>query len=317
MQWPLNNIPGDCTFETWLELDGPIVKARARLNNERTDHTQYQGRIQELPAVYANAAFSRVVSYIGSRPFSGEPISDAPKPQGKHPWTLWRGTECWAALLNDKNEGLGLITPGQVYFTGGFAGKPGPNNTFGNSTGYLAGQCEEILDHNIRYDFSYELLPGTLDEIRKRATELRPKELPTWTCKENRQGWTYRNASDLGWPIQEKLHILLDQNDPQMISPYTFWLAEEAPFLILEAALHSKQKTATLFWQSNDENAPGKDQTLNIPLTPDGAFHRYVIKLADHPNYKGALTRLRFDPIGAAESDAWIQVRSIWLSKEP
>ncbi len=25
MQWPLNKILGDCTFETWLELDGPIV----------------------------------------------------------------------------------------------------------------------------------------------------------------------------------------------------------------------------------------------------------------------------------------------------
>ncbi|MBM3879431.1 MAG: hypothetical protein FJ387_06880 [Verrucomicrobia bacterium] len=31
LQWPLNNVPGDCTFDSWLELDGPVVKARARL----------------------------------------------------------------------------------------------------------------------------------------------------------------------------------------------------------------------------------------------------------------------------------------------
>ena len=31
MQWPLNNVPGDCTFESWLELAGAVVVARARL----------------------------------------------------------------------------------------------------------------------------------------------------------------------------------------------------------------------------------------------------------------------------------------------
>lgn len=50
LQWPLNNVPGDCTFDSWLELDGPVVKARARLNNARTDRTQYAARLQELPA---------------------------------------------------------------------------------------------------------------------------------------------------------------------------------------------------------------------------------------------------------------------------
>jgi hypothetical protein len=25
MQWPLSNVPGDCTFGTWTALDGPIA----------------------------------------------------------------------------------------------------------------------------------------------------------------------------------------------------------------------------------------------------------------------------------------------------
>ena len=27
MQWPLDDVPGECTFESWLALDGAVVKA--------------------------------------------------------------------------------------------------------------------------------------------------------------------------------------------------------------------------------------------------------------------------------------------------
>jgi len=164
MQWPLNNVPGDCTFDSWLELDGTVVKARARLTDARTDHTQYPARLQELPAVYANAAFHRVVSYQGNKPFTGDTATEAPKPAGPHPWSHWQGTEGWAALLDARDQGLGLITPGHVHFTGGFAGVPGPNDTTGNSTGYPAGQGQEILDHNIVHEFAYELVVPQSDQ---------------------------------------------------------------------------------------------------------------------------------------------------------
>lgn len=198
LQWPLNNIPGECTFESWLELDGSMVKARARLNNARSDHTQYSARLQELPAVYANAAFPRVVSYTGAKPFTRDAITDIPKSKTKHPWSFWAGTERWAALLDDTDYGLGLITPDRVDFTGGFAGKPGANDTRGNSTGYLAGQGLEILDHNIVYEFRYELVLGSLDDIRKRAATHRPPGPPAWIFTQDRQGWHYQNASDTG-----------------------------------------------------------------------------------------------------------------------
>jgi len=55
MQWPLANVPGDCTFESWYSLEDNVVRVRCRLNNERDDKTQYGGRAQELPAVYSNA----------------------------------------------------------------------------------------------------------------------------------------------------------------------------------------------------------------------------------------------------------------------
>ncbi len=317
MQWALNKVPGDCTFDVWLELEGPVVKARARLNNARQDRTLYPARFQELPAVYANAAFHRVVSYTGSQPFMKQPVMEVPKATGKHPWSFWLGTEGWSALLDAQDQGLGLITPGRVHFTGGFAGQPGPNDTLANSTGYLAGLGQEILDHNISFEFRYELVAGSLQEIRDRAEALRKKALPSWIFDHDRQGWHSQNASDQGWPIADGLEVRLDQNDPQLISPHTFWLAEDAPYLILEAAFQTKQTQATLYWQPQDQSAPGKEHTLRFPVIGDGRFRRHVIHLAESPAYCGALTRLRFDPIPSGEAEAWVKLKSIRLSREP
>jgi len=51
MQWPLDSVPCECTFETWIELDSNRVKVKSKINNNREDKTQYSGRHQELPAI--------------------------------------------------------------------------------------------------------------------------------------------------------------------------------------------------------------------------------------------------------------------------
>lgn len=317
MQWPLNRVPGECTFDVWLALDGPAVQARARLNNARTDRTQYPARLQELPAVYANAAFHRVVSYMGSRPFTGDAVSAAPQPAGKHPWSFWLGTEGWSALLDASDRGVGLITPGRVHFTGGFAGTPGANDTRANSTGYVAGQGQEILDHDIVFEFRYELVAGSLEEIRARAASVRSTELPAWTFTADRQGWHYRNATDAGWPVAGHLDVQFDGADPQLVGPYTFWNAEDAPFAIIDAAFHTAHRSATLYWQSHGSDAPGAENSLTFSITGDGEFRRHVIRLSDSPAYRGAVTRLRFDPAPGGERAAWVKVRSIRLARTP
>lgn len=316
MQWPLDNVPGECTFESWLELDGTILKARARLTNARTDRKQYAARLQELPAVYANAAFHRVVSYSGDRPFTNGTVSAVPQPGGKHPWSFWLGTENWSAMLDADGRGLGLITPGRVNFTGGFAGQPGPNDTSGNSTGYLAGQGFEILDHNIAYDFRYEIVVGQLEEIRARAFALRTRELPEWTFSTDRQGWHYQNASDGGWPIRGHLHMRLDQDDPQLISPYTFIRDDQASFLVIEAAFKTTHRSATVFLQRHGRSGFTEEDSVSFPFEADEQFRRYKVKLASTAGYQGAITRIRFDPTPAGNNGDWIKVRSIRFTDE-
>ncbi len=315
LQWPLNNVPGDCTFESWLCLEGPVVAVRARLNNARLDKTQYAARLQELPAVYANAPYHRVVSYTGDRPFSNAPVSAIPKPTGRHPWSFWPATEGWAALLDDADRGIGLLTPGRVFFTGGFAGQPGPNDTHATSTGYLAGQAEEILDHNIVYEFRYELVAGTLADIRSRAMATRVSALPAWSFDKDRHGWHYVNARDTGWPVAGALNVQLDQDDPQLIGPFSFWRAEDAPLVVIECAFKTACQTATLFWQRYGEKAPGAKDTVAFPIKADGEFHRYEVDLATAPSYTGGIVRLRFDPVGSGAAGNSVMVKSIRLTK--
>lgn len=314
MQWPLDGVPAECSFESWIHLDGAVVKVLARLNNARADKTQYPARPQELPALYANAPFHRVVSYTGDRPHTRGAVTEIPKPAGPHPWAFWQATEGWSALLDDNDRGVGLISPGRVHFTGGFAGTPGPNGTHGNSTGYLASQADVILDPVIRYEFRYELVPGTLAEIRGHAAASRAGPR-AWIFSNHRHDWHYRNARDAGWPIIGALDVQLDQPDPQLISPFTFWRAEDAPFLIIDAAFKTAHRSATIYWQRHGESAPTAKDLLEFPIEPDGDFHRYVVKLADAPMYRGGIIRLRFDPAPDGAPGDWVKVRSIELAE--
>ncbi|MCB1204170.1 MAG: hypothetical protein KDN18_07910 [Verrucomicrobiae bacterium] len=317
LQWPLNQVEGECTFESWLTLEGKVVKARARLVNARSDPTQYPARLQELPAVYANAAFHRVVSYTGPLPYSGEPATSIPPPATRHPWSFWLGTEQWSALLDGNDQGIGLITPGRIWFTGGFAGRPGHNDTKANDTGYLAGQGLEILDHNIVHEFSYELVVGSLEEIRVRASAHAPAKLPSWRFENDRQGWHYRDARDTGWPISGSLEVIPDGPDPQLVSPPVLWQAEEAPWLIIEASFPPETRRATVYWRHWGQDTPGAEDHLDFPLPEGGQISRHVLHLGGRDTYKGPLVQLRLDPATSGDGSSRVRVKSISLHSSP
>lgn len=317
LQWPLNQVPGECTLESWVQLDGPVVKVRARLVNSRSDKTQYPARLQELPALYANASFHRVMSYTGSRPFTNDATQIMPKSATKHPWSFWLGTEQWSALLDERDEGVGLITPGRIWFTGGFAGRPGRNDTHATDTGYLAGQALEILDHNIVHEFRYELIAGSLEQIRERAKTHVPTALPAWNFTHDRQAWHYRDAHDRGWPVHGMLEVVLDGTDPQMVSPPQLWRAGDAPVLIIEAAFQTGEASATLYWRRLDAQAPGPDDHVTFPVKSDGEFHRHVVRLSECSSYHGEMVQLRLDPASKGNANAMVRVKSIRLASEP
>ena len=314
LQWPLDRVESECTFESWLELDGSAVRMRGRITNARSDKTQHPARPQELPAVYLNAPFHRLVSYTGDHPFTGAGLTDvAVQPKGPGPWTHWDATERWSAWLNGDGWGVGVWHPMTTRVGGGFAGKPGAGGSNDNPTAYLTPQRVEILDANITYDFSCAFVPGTADEIRAFAlSQPREKKPPGWNFRADRQGWFHQNAGDTGWPIRGALDVQLDRDDPQLYSPPTFWRAEDAPRLILEAAYDGPAAQAEIFWQEVGGGFSEKRKT-GFLLVPDGQFRSYEVDLSSVASYSGGLTQLRFDPIPHGAPGVRIRIRRIAL----
>ena len=315
MQWPLKNVPGECECEVWLELDGPVVKARCRLTNHRADHTQYRARPQELPAVYVNAPFCRLMTYRGDKPFTGDALSQMTgRLDLDGHWTNWMATENWAAQVNDAGWGLGVWNPDALVFSGGFFGAPGIGGPLDDPTGYIAPNRYEILDHNIVYDYHYELILGAVEEIRAHVYRhaVRPTSL-TYHFERDRQGWYYADVTDAGWPIRGELEVRLERPHPQIFSPNFFMRAEAARQLTIEAAFNTGQTNATVCWRRLDNKDFVETQAQNFAVVPDGQFHRYEVNLGASPEYRGVITQLRLDVLPANNQAARVRLKSVTL----
>ncbi|WP_422931578.1 hypothetical protein [Singulisphaera sp. PoT] len=318
MQWALKNVPGECTFETTITLEGPAARVHCRLNNHRPDKTAYPASNQELPAVYTIGKLYRLFTYDGTEPFTNAPLrlvkNDGP------PWAFWKATENWAALVDDKDHGVGVVNPGVYAFMGGFHDKPGKGGPKDNPTGYIAPSRFEILDHDIVYDYHYDLVVGPLEAIRAYAVAHRVQDpRPDYQFKADRQHWTYINASDAGFPPKGELKVKLDKNDPQMIGPEQWWKAESAPKLFIKAAYQGTgQDRAEVFWSVAGQEGFSGERSLSFPIKADGAYHTYEVDLSSSPHYRGTITGLRFDPASAGAAGGEVRIESIsWKPSEP
>src|SRR4051812_8682207 len=105
-------------------------------------------------------------------------------------------------------RGGGVWNRGAYAFVGGFAGRPGKGGPDDDPTGYIAPTRQEILDWSIRHEYGYALIVGDLKGIREYvyAHAKRPGP-PEWRFETDRQGWTYQNARDAGWPIEGALRV--------------------------------------------------------------------------------------------------------------
>lgn len=282
------------------------------IDNHRTDHTQFPARTQELPAVYTNGPWYRILTYEGDRPFTGLPVDEVPH---DFPWHSYQATECWTALVDKNDDGLGVWAPGTQGFSAGFAGQPGAGGSKESPTGYIAPNKDEILDWNVRFQSRYTLILGSLKQIRAYVYAHSKPSLPRWRFSKDRQDWRYVNASDTGLPIQGELNVKLEQNDPQLIGPVGCWAAADTPVLTVEAACRLHDPNAQIFWSSLGTRVFSEARSLHFLLRPDGNYHTYHIRLSNSSAYNGTITQLRFDPEPDGAQGDFVRVRSMALTR--
>ncbi|MBP7935419.1 MAG: hypothetical protein KA354_12305 [Phycisphaerae bacterium] len=315
MQWPLDNVPGDCVFETWTTLDGPVIHMRYRCTNRRADQTPYRPCPQELPAVYTISRLWRLMSYTGDKPFTGHKLTQVTNDWRRPwPWTRFTATERWAALVDDGGWGLGVFKDDGGEFHGGTHGDGRSDDPKHGSTAYLAPVHRENFDHNIVYEHRTEFMVGRLDDIRQRFNDMATRTPPAWRFVQDRQHWTLGDATDQGFPMKGEWRVKFGDKRPRLESPLQCWRAEKAPLAHLEIACRGTAMKARLFWKRLDDDRYDGKKSLPLELNPDGEFHAYRLDLASSSEYCGLITGLALEPSAEPRPGAEIAVRSIALS---
>ncbi len=317
MQWPLNNVPGDCVFETWTSLDGPVIHMRFRCTNQRADKAAYRPCPQELPAVYTISRLDRLMSYTGDQPFTGAALTRVTNDwRQPWPWTRFVATEGWAALVDEHGWGLGVFKEDGAEFHGGVYGDARSDDPKHSSTSYLAPIHRETFDYNIVYEHRTEFVVGQITEIRKRFNDMATRTPRAWRFARDRQHWTLQNATDQGLPLDGEWRISWGSGTPRLESPTRCWRVETAPLLELRMGCMAPSPSARVFWKRLDDDQFDEKKSLTVKLIPDGVLRRYYADLASSPEYRGLITGLAIEFLGQPRPGDSLGIRSIMLSAD-
>jgi hypothetical protein len=310
MQWPHSSgVSGDCEFECLYTISGKVFTMEATIVNKRPDKTQYSARHQEMPALYTNGPWYKLVTYLGEQPFSGQAVTTlVDKNDGKGwPWLHFYTPEQWVALLDDNGKGIGVFQPEAMTFNGGFHGGDalkGSGGEKGGQTGHIAPITSQILDHNIRWTYTTTFILGNVDDIRDYAKNHRQiKPCPEWIFHDSRLGWYYEgDAHDNGTPLPNKLDFSFHKNAALTRSDF-FWKADDAPVLEIEGSFETANQELTLIVELRPVDETKSAFTLSQPIKADGVNRTNRINLSASANYKGAIKslKLKFSDDGSSQ----------------
>ena len=315
MQWPLDQVRGDCVFETWTTLDGPLVRMRFRCTNRRADKTPYRACPQELPAVYTISRLGRLMSYTGDQPFSGAPLTHVTNDWRRPwPWTRFLATEGWAALVDDSGWGLGVFKADGLEFHGGLHGDARSDDPKHGSTAYVAPIHHEHFDHNLVYEHRTEFLVGRLEEMRRRFNAMADRKPPVWRFKHDRQHWTVHDATDSGFPLSGAWTVRLGERVARLESGGRSWRAEDAPSMKLRIASTGGPTTARIFWKRLGDDSFDRERSVPLELVGDGKVRTQVISLASSSSYRGLITGLAIESGAPSRPGQTLTLHSIELA---
>lgn len=229
--WDMNNELAQAYMEMWISLRGSTVHVANKLTCFRTDNKWVDiARHQELPAVYVIGDLYKLYTYKGTSPWTSAPIDTIIN--AGPPWRYFTSLEKWAAFVNNSNWGLGVYNSGSTYFVGGFNGSIGGTTTT-SSTGYMSPLRTETLTKNSVYQYEYDLIVGSLDEIRSFVYTANNKVLPvniTYLSAERRNNrtvlsWKADDVNDLHFFQIEKSDDAINFKTVAVVYPVQHQLA--------------------------------------------------------------------------------------------
>lgn len=321
--WPLFNEPADCVMEHWMELKDNTIHVRCRLTVNRADTTQYESRTQEVPCVYLNGPYYRIVGYMGTKPFTNDAVTEITERSVENRY----GSENWIALLNAEGHGVGIYKPNEVRFgSAGFGTSTRSGGEFDVSAGYITSQPHLLIDHNGVHEFEYTLVVGTLNDIRQFAyAQLRPPTVPTYKFVNDRQGWYFANTRDQGWPVRGELVVRWyradsTRSDFRVISPLTFWQSTNVSKIYIDASFLTKGTVARLAWRKPEDvdflDLPNR--YVDFPIVGDGQYRTYEINTSQLGDWNGVITQLSLKSPGSQnqfEKGSVLRLRGVTATK--
>jgi hypothetical protein len=254
----------------------------------------------------------RIFTYSGTAPFTGGALTQK---SATWPGGSWRASENWSAFVNGSNFGVGIHHPDAIFMQGGYfnTGNLGTGGPTDNNTAYIAPNNIEVLDYNIVYQYDFNLIVGTLTNIRSWVYTHKSNHLPNYSFGTNRQHW-YSNYGDFGVPsgfVREKLHGI----DPSLFGPYTAFAASSCPRIYFAARyVMSAPPTgpvAQLFWETNNSGSFSETRVQNVSVIPDGRWRIYTLSVGTNAAWSGLISQLRLDPIQSGVTNDYVDIAGI------
>lgn len=111
--WASGALLNEVTMEQWLKLEGAEAVLKFRMTYEGT--TTHRARHQELPALFVDASLETlVVCAADEEAWKQAPLT---RLQPRFPNEYAKVSEPWAAWVNGKDEGIGILFPGTTELT--------------------------------------------------------------------------------------------------------------------------------------------------------------------------------------------------------
>ncbi|PQA58172.1 hypothetical protein [Siphonobacter curvatus] len=299
MQWAFNNVPCECTVETYVELKGNVLEMRNVLQMNRTDSYSLVSRGQDIAGGFLTSDFTRGKAYWGLAPFTNAPLTDIdlvspPFTNGTTNSIEMYLPENWTYIYNDKGVGLGMWVPSVTYFSTEMMGRPNIGDEFSGNTGRIGAHMNEVLDRNLRYESKFAYILGTAEQTRQYALEHKSEQIkPDFNFSKDRQHWNYFNEI-VEAPFNGEWNIDLDNSLASLWSPDFVWDTRKDKKLYIQMAYDGSGKEMTIvgFRQNSSRLSDYAHLETTLKLTADGQYHTYEVNIGDMPEWQGMLRKI-------------------------